>query len=84
MALLCFIFLSCIIFEQNKTCILFLSYKRTVKWIVGSIVYHIFLNICELNMQEWVSIYETNECDIGTPDIYRFPQVDGLSMGPPG
>ena len=27
---------------------------------------------------------EINECDIGTPDIYRFPQVDGLSMGPPG
>ena len=22
-------------------------------------------------MQEWVSIYETNECDIGTPDIHR-------------
>ena len=22
------------------------------------------------------------ECDIGTPDIYRFPQVDGLSTGP--
>ena len=31
-------------------------------------------------MQEWVSI---NECDIGTPDIYRFPQVDGLLTGPP-
>ena len=36
----------------------------------------IFLYICELNMQERVSI---NECDIGTPDIYRFPQVEGLS-----
>ena len=35
-------------------------------------------------MQEWVSIYETNECDIGTPDIHRFPQVDGLSKGAPG
>ena len=35
-------------------------------------------------MQEWVSIYETNECDIGTPDIHRFPQVDGLSTEPPG
>ena len=33
-------------------------------------------------MQEWVSIYEINECDIRTPDIHRFPQVDGLSMGP--
>ena len=31
-------------------------------------------------MQEWVYI---NECDIGTPNIYRFPQVDGLSTGPP-
>ena len=30
-------------------------------------------------MQEWVSIYETNECD-----IYRLPQVDGLSTGPLG
>ena len=28
-------------------------------------------------------IYETNECDIRTPDIYRFSQVDGLSTGPP-
>ena len=36
----------------------------------------------ELNMQEWVSIYETNKCDIRTPDIYRFSQVDGLSTGP--
>ena len=35
-------------------------------------------------MQEWVSIYETNECDIGTSDIDRFSQVDSLSMGPPG
>ena len=34
-------------------------------------------------MQEWVSIYETNECDIGTPDIYRLPHVDGLLTGPP-
>ena len=34
-------------------------------------------------MQEWVSIYEPNECDIRTPDIYRFGQVDGLSTGPP-
>ena len=29
-------------------------------------------------------IYETCECDIETPDIHRFPRVDGLSMGPPG
>ena len=35
-------------------------------------------------MQEWVSIYETNECDIGTSDIHRFSQVDRLSTGPPG
>ena len=35
-------------------------------------------------MQEWVSVYETNECDIGTPDIQRFPQVDGLSTRAPG
>ena len=35
-------------------------------------------------MQKWVSIYETNECDIGTHDIHRFPQVDRLSTGPPG
>ena len=35
-------------------------------------------------MQEWVSIYETNECDIGTLNIYRLPQVDELSTGPPG
>ena len=62
----------------------FLLYKRTVKWIVGYIVYHIFLYICELNMQGWVSIYETNECDIGAFDIYRFPQVDGLSTKSPG
>ena len=35
-------------------------------------------------MQEWVSIHEINECDIGTPDIHRFSQVDGLSTGPSG
>ena len=35
-------------------------------------------------MQEWVSIYETNECDIEKPGIHRFSQVDGLSTGPPG
>ena len=32
-------------------------------------------------MQEWVPI---NKCDIGTPDIYRFSEVDGLSSRPPG
>ena len=41
------------------------------------IVYNIFVYY-ELNMQEWVSIYETYECDIGAPDIHRFPRVDGL------
>ena len=35
-------------------------------------------------MQEWVSIYETNEGDIGTPDIHRFTHVDRLSTGPLG
>ena len=35
-------------------------------------------------MQEWVSIYETYECDIGAPDINRFLRVDRLSIGPPG
>ena len=42
-----------------------------------------YIFVVYLNMQEWVSIYETNECDIGIPYIYRFPQVDGLSTGPP-
>ena len=23
-------------------------------------------------------------CDIGAPNIHRFPRVDGLSTGPPG
>ena len=32
---------------------------------------YIFL-YCDLNMQEWISIYETCECDIGAPDIHRF------------
>ena len=36
-----------------------------------------FLYICELNMQG-------NEYDIGTPEIYRFPQVDGVVNGTPG
>ena len=38
--------------------------------------------ICKKIIQKWVSIYETCECDIGAPDIYRFLRVDGLSMGP--
>ena len=35
-------------------------------------------------MQEWVSIYETGECDIGVPDIHRFLWVDELSTRPLG
>ena len=42
------------------------------------------LVICKKIIREWVSIYETCECDIGAPDIHRFSQVDGLSTGPPG
>ena len=34
-------------------------------------------------MQEWVSIYEINECNIETLDIHRFPQIDKLSTRPP-
>ena len=33
-------------------------------------------------MQEWVSIYETNECDIGIPDIYRFRKLTGCQRDP--
>ena len=79
-------FCFCLVFysSRTKTCIPFCCIKRMFKWTVGSIVYHLFLHICELNMQEWVSIYETNEYDIGTLDIYRFLQVDGLSTGPLG
>ena len=40
--------------------------------------------VCNKNIRKWVSIYETCECDIRAPDIHRFPQVDGLSTGPPG
>ena len=40
--------------------------------------------VCKKNIQKWVSIYEICECDIGAPDIQRFPRVDGLSTGPPG
>ena len=65
---LCFVLcLSCIIFEQNKNMYTFLGIKETV-----IIIYHIFLVYCELNMHEWVLIYEICECDIGAPDIHRF------------
>ena len=39
---------------------------------------------CKKIIKEWVSIYETCECDIGAPDIHRFPRIDMLSTGPPG
>ena len=39
---------------------------------------------CKKIIQKWVSIYETCDYDIRAPDIHRFPQVDGLSTGPPG
>ena len=45
----------------------FLGIKGTVM-----IIYHIFLVYSELNMQEWVSIYEICECDIRAPDIHKF------------
>ena len=67
--LFCF-FLSCITFEKNQNMYFFL-YQRDRK-VTMIIVYHIFLVYCDLNMQEWVSIYETCECDIRAPDIYRF------------
>ena len=35
-------------------------------------------------MHEWVPVYQKNECDVGTTDIHRFTQVDGLSTGPLG
>ena len=40
--------------------------------------------ICKKIIQEKVSIYETCERDIVTPNIHRFPWVDGLSTGPSG
>ena len=46
--------------------------------------YYEKLVICKKYTQKWVSIYEACECDIGAPDIHRFPRVDGLSTGPPG
>ena len=57
-------------------------YKRDCKKTVDYSLLYIFV-YCELNMQEWVSTYETYECDIGEPDIHRFPSVDGLSTRPP-
>ena len=68
--------------SRTKTCTPF-WYQRDGKEIV-IIVYHIFFVYCELNMQEWVSIYETRECEIGGPDCHRFPRVDGLSTRPSG
>ena len=44
--------------------------------------YYKKLVICKKIIQKLVSIYETCECDIGAPDIHRFPRVDGLSTGP--
>ena len=80
---LCFIlFLSCIIFEQNQNTYTF-WYQRDCKETVYYSLLYIFV-CCELNMQEWVSIYETYECDIGAPDIHRFLRVNGLSTRPLG
>ena len=33
-------------------------------------------------MQEWVLIYETNECDIGTLDSHRFLRLTGCQLDP--
>ena len=61
-----FFFLSCDIYtSMTKTCTPF-WYQRDCKETM-IIVYHIFLVYCELNMEEWVSIYEICECDIGHP-----------------
>ena len=40
--------------------------------------------LCKKNIQKWVSIYETCECDIEAPDIHRFPRVDGSQWDTPG
>ena len=53
-------------------------YQRDCKETIDYSLLYIFV-YCELNMQEWVSIYETYECDIEPPDIHRFPRVDELS-----
>ena len=68
--------------SRTKTRTPFL-YQRDCKETV-IIVYHIFFLYYELNKQEWVSIYETCECDFGAPDIHSFLRVDGLSTGLPG
>ena len=44
--------------------------------------YYKKLVICKKIIQKWVLIYETCECDIRAPDIYRFLRVDELSTGP--
>ena len=62
----------------TKTCTPF-WYQRDYDYSLSHICVY-----CELNMQKWVSIYETCECDIGAPDIHMFSQVDGLSTGPSG
>ena len=68
---LCFVlFLSCIIFKQDQNMYTFFVSKGLQRDCDYSLSY-IFV-YCELNMQEWVSIYE---CDIGTPDIHKFPRV---------
>ena len=76
LVLFCLCLVLCL--SKTKTCTLF-WYQRDCDYSLS----YIFI-YCELNMQEWVSIYETYECDIGAPDIHRFPGVDRLPMGPPG
>ena len=46
--------------------------------------YYKKLVTCKINIQKWVSIYETCECDIRAPDIHRFPRVDGVVNWTPG
>ena len=80
---LCFVlFWSCIIFEYDQNMYTF-WYQRDCNETVDYSLLYIFV-YCELNMQEWVSIYETYECDIGALDINKFSRVDGLSTGSPG
>ena len=45
--------------------------------------YYFKLVICKKIIQKWVSIYETCECDIGVPNIYKFLQVDEVVNGTP-
>ena len=49
-------------------------------WLNSLLYIFVYLGIKYVGMSP---IDETNECDIRTPDIYKFPQVDGLSTGPP-